>query len=115
MAGIVELVVRHEVVECLAVGSDALADRPRQRLIGVRVAIRMHALDEGQVEVIDGPGARMKQVNARHGRNAGTSFLHAKAAATVAIHARGRSAAELHVRAALGVHRLPGIGQQPSR
>jgi len=96
----------HQVVESLAVGTDALANGPCQSFIGVRIAIGPHAFDEGQVQVIDRTRARVKQIAAGDGRDARAPLLHAQAAAPVTIHAGGRRALDLHALFPLRLHRF---------
>ncbi len=97
--GIVQRELRHQVVQGPAFRVEAFADGPGNGVIGIGVTIGPHALDIGQVEVLEAPGARVKQVPPGDRRYGAKALLGTEAATPMAVDA-GRGG-PLHAHAAL--------------
>src|SRR5207237_10708340 len=97
---------RHQIVQRLPVRADALADRARQALIGIRLVIDPLGVDERHALLLETLAARNEEVWPRDRRDGDPALGGAQAAATVAVDAgrirpRGRCGG-----LAWGLHRL---------
>ena len=101
---VIQREVRHQIIERLALRVEPLADRPRERRFGIRLAVAAHPLDVGQIRVLV---AWPKQITSGDRWNGDTAFPGAQAAALVAFGAGRIRALRAHGIIATRRERLP--------